>query len=162
MTGKRRTIFVCALFMASPSIAGIPDIARQTADEKALLAADEKQRLAVGSANVAAIKAISDPQLRVNAPSNKILTRDDLMRMVASGEIRNELFERTPEDLMITGDVGVVMGHEVVVPGAKSEQARMYGVKTLRRRYTNIYIRSGGGWLHLARHANVIQTAPSP
>lgn len=83
------------------------------------------------------------------------------MRMVASGEIRNEVFERTPEDVVITGDVGVVMGHEVVFPGAVSEQARMYGRKTLNRRYTNIYIRSSGGWQHLARHANIVPNASS-
>ena len=78
------------------------------------------------------------------------------MRMVASGRIRNEVFVRTPEDVVITGDVGVVMGHEVVFPGAASEQARMYGRKTLNRRYTNVYIRSGHAWLHLARHANIM------
>jgi hypothetical protein len=30
------------------------------------------------------------------------------------------------------------MGREVVYPGAASEQARMYGQRTLNRRYTNI------------------------
>jgi hypothetical protein len=99
--------------------------------------------------------------LRVNAPNNRILSREDLMRMVKSGEIRNEVFERTPEDVVITGDVGVVMGYEAVFPGAGSEQARMYGRKRLTRRYTNVYIRSGGTWLHLARHANVITKAPT-
>jgi hypothetical protein len=54
------------------------------------------------------------------------------MRMVASGEFRSEGFERTPEDVVITGDVGVVMSREVVLPGAASEQARMHGPKTLK------------------------------
>ena len=35
------------------------------------------------------------------------------------------------------------------------------GRKTLNRRYTNVYIRSGGTWRHLARHANVIMGAPT-
>lgn len=153
---QRASLALCPLFIASASVAAIPDAGARTADESALLAADEQQRLAVGSANVAAIKAGSDPHLRVNAPNNRIVTRDDLMRMVASGEIRNEVFERTREDLVITGDVGVVMGHETVFPGAASEQARMYGQRTLHRRYTNVYLRSGGVWRHLARHANVI------
>jgi len=152
----RRSPPVLFAVLAATAIAAVPAPAARSADERALLAADERQRLAVGSADIAAIEAISDANLRVNAPSNHILTREDLMRMVASGEIRNEVFERTLEDLVITGDVGVVMGHEVVVPGANSEQARMYGVRTLRRRYTNVYIRSGGTWRHLARHANII------
>ena len=147
--------------LAQPSLAAIPAPADQTADERAVLAADAQQRLAVASMDIEAIGKISDLHLRVNAPNNRILTREDLMRMVASGEIRNEVFERTPEEVVITGDVGVVMGHEVVFPGAASEQARMYGRKTLNRRYTNVYIRSGESWMHLARHANIILNPPT-
>ena len=150
------------VLLTQPSLAAIPAYADQTADERAVLAADAQQRLAVASKDLVAIGNISDPHLRVNAPNNRILTRDDLIRMVASGEIRNEVFERTPEDVVITGDVGVVMGREVVFPGAASEQARMYGRKTLNRRYTNVYIRTGDGWLHLARHANIIADVISP
>ena len=98
----------------------------------------------------------------MNAPSNRILTREDLVRMVGSGEIRNEVFERTPEQVVVTGDVAVVLGREVVYPGAASEQAKMYGQKTLNRRYTNVYLRTPAGWKHLARHANVIPDAPPP
>ena len=147
--------------LAQPSLAAIPASADQTADQRGVLAADAQQRRAVASMDIEAIGRISDPHLRLNAPNNRILTREDLMRMVASGEIRNEVFERTPEEVVITGDVGVVMGHEVVFPSAASEQARMYGRKTLNRRYTNVYIRSGGGWMHLARHANIMLTAPT-
>ena len=147
--------------LAQSSLAAIPAPADQTADERAVLTADAQQRLAVASMDIEAIGKISDPHLRVNAPNNRILTREDLMRMVASGEIRNEVFERTPEEVVITGDVGVVMGHEVVFPGAASEQARMYGRKTLNRRYTNVYIRSGESWMHLARHANIILNPPT-
>jgi len=161
MRVRRRFAFLCAAsFLAQPSIAAIPPVADQTLDQRAVLAADAQQRLAVASVDVKALGRISDRHLRVNAPNNRILSREDLMRMLASGEIRNEVFERTPEDVVITGDVGVVMGHELVFPGAMSEQARMYGRKTLNRRYTNVYIRSGGSWLHLARHANIIVSTP--
>ena len=117
---------------------------------------DARQRDAVASIDLKAIAAISHANLRVNAPNNRILTRDDLVRMVGSGEIRNEVFERVPETVVVTGNVGVVMGHETVFPGADSEQARMYGRKTLDRRYTNVFLREGKVWRHLARHANVI------
>lgn len=147
--------------LPQPSLAAIPTPADQTADERAVLAADAQQRLAVASQDVAALGRISDPHLRVNAPNNRILTKEDLIRMVGSGEIRNEVFERTPEDVVITGDVGVVMGHEIVFPGATSEQARMYGQKTLNRRYTNVYVRSGKVWMHLARHANIMLNTPT-
>lgn len=137
-----------------------PDLARSP-DETALLEADVRQRDAVANVDLEAIRRISHPNLRVNAPSNRVLTGEDLVRMVGTGEIRNELFERVPETVVITGDVGVVMGHETVVPGAASEQARMYGRRTLNRRYTNVYLRVDGQWRHLARHANIVP-APRP
>ena len=151
-----------AMMLLSPAISRIPEAKAKTPDEQAVLAADREQRRAVADADVEAIRKISHPSLRVNAPNNRILTRDDLVRMVASGEIRNEVFERTPEEVTISGNVAIVMGHEVVFPGVSSEQARMYGVRTLKRRYTNIYLRSSGRWLHIARHANIIPDAPAP
>ena len=151
---KRFLLAACCM-VVSVSASGAPAIGR-TANERAVLAADARQRDAVASVNLEAIRAISHPNLRVNAPSNRILTGGDLVKMVESGEIRNEVFERVPEEVVITGSIGVVMGHETVFPGAASEQARMYGRKTLHRRYTNVFIREGGVWRHLARHANVI------
>jgi len=157
-----KTVAACALMMLSCSAASQsappPSIAR-SADERAVLAADARQRDAVASVDLKALAAISHRNLRVNAAINRVLTRDDLLRMVGSGEIRNEVFERIPESVVVTGNVGVVMGHEVVFPGATSEQARIYGRKTLNRRYTNVFLREGRTWLHLARQASVISVA---
>ena len=149
----------CALVLLSCSTAAQPapptSIAR-SADERAVLAADARQRDAVATVDLKTLAAISHRNLRINAAINRVLTRSDLVRMVGSGEIRNEVFERIPESVVVTGDVGVVMGHEIVFPGAVSEQASIYGRKTLNRRYTNVFIREGRSWLHLARQASVI------
>lgn len=140
-----------------PSSAEVAAAVARDPDEAAVLAADARQRDSVANVDVAAIRAGAHANLRVNAPNNRILSLDDLARMVASGEIRNEVFERVPEQVIVTGDVAVVMGRELVYPGAASEQARMYGRRSLHRRYTNIYLRDGGEWRHLARHANVVR-----
>lgn len=148
-----------AILLAAPAAAQSGAYVARSPDEAALLEADARQRDAVANVDLDAIHRISHPNLRVNAPSNRILTREDLVRMVGSGEIRNEVFERVPEAAVITGDVGVVMGHETVLPGAGSEQARMYGRRTLSRRYSNVYLRVDGQWRHLARHANITPAA---
>jgi hypothetical protein len=145
--------------LAALAAASQPVLVPRSAAERALLAADERQRAAVGNADLEAIRSGSHENLRINAPSNRVLTRDDLVRMVDSGEIRNEVFERTAESITVTGNVGVVMGHERMFPGAASEQARIYGLRTLDRRYTNIYLLERGAWKHIARHANVIPSA---
>lgn len=158
----RTALALAILAFALPATAQVPAFVAHTADERAALAADARQRTVVANLDLKGIEAGAHPNLRVNAPSNRILTREDLVRMVGSGEIRNEVFERTPEQVVITGDVAVVLGREVVYPGAASEQAKMYGRKTLNRRYTNVYLRTAGGWKHLARHASVVaDTGPA-
>lgn len=156
MTGRRLAALLLALAIAAPAAIAQPAATGQTPDEIAVLAADMRQRDAVAKTDLEAIAAIAHPNLRVNAPSNRILTREDLIRMVGSGDIRNEVFERIPETVVVTGDIGVVMGRETVFPGADSEQAKIYGQKTLKRRFTNVYFREQGIWRHIARHANVI------
>ena len=159
-------ILLAALALAAPACAQAqaqaPAAVPRSADERAVLAADARQRDAVARVDPAAIAAIAHPNLRINAPSNRILSGEDLVRMVGSGEIRNEVFERIPEAVVVTGDVAVVMGRETVLPSAASEQARMYGRRTLNRRYTNVYLREGGRWRHLARHANIIPGTKPP
>lgn len=154
---QRRLILAFAIALtAAPGAAATPAMSPHTPDETAVLAADASQRDAVARVDPVAIAAISHPDLIINAPNNRVLTRDDLIRMVGNGEIRNEVFERVPETVSVTGDLGVVMGHETVLPGAASEQARMYGRRTLNRRYTNVFVRVGGSWLHIARHASIV------
>jgi len=154
-----KTVTACALMLLSCSTvaqSAPPASIARSADERAVLAVDARQRDAVASVDLKALAAISHRNLRINAAINRVLTRDDLLRMVGSGEIRNEVFERIPESVVVTGNVGVVMGHETVFPGAVSEQARIYGRKTLNRRYTNVFLREGRIWRHLARQASVI------
>jgi ketosteroid isomerase-like protein len=76
---------------------------------------------------------------------------------VRTGVITYASFERVPEFVGLRGDVAIVMGHEVVVPIAPSVDAG----RTLRRRYTNIWMKTGCGWKLAARHANVIAATDS-
>jgi len=76
-----------------------------------------------------------------------------------SGEIAAEGFERTPEEVSISGDVAIVMGREVFTPVANSELGRTFGARPLQRRYTNVYVWQQGRWWWLARQANVVTNA---
>jgi hypothetical protein len=134
-----------------------PSLAQSTSTlEAELRALDAAQRAAIVAGDARAMEALSHRNLRVNAPSNRVMTREEVLAMIKSGAIAAERFERTPESVTITGDVGVVMGSERIVPTATSESGRLFGVKPLDRRYTNVYLREGGKWRFLARHANVV------
>ena len=128
--------------------------AEHTPEELSLLAADARQLSAVATADASAIDGISHPNLRVNAPNGRVLTKQDFLQVAGSGQIRNEIAERTPESVTITGDIGVVMGREIglVAPGSETEN----GTARLNRRYTNVYLRVNGAWRLLARHANIV------
>lgn len=123
---------------------------------------DEAQRMMVATNDVAGLTALAHSNLRINAPGNRILTREQFLTNMSTGEIAAEQFERTPEQIMISGDVAVVMGREVFTPAPASELGRTYGSVALLRRYTNVYIREKGSWLWLARHANVVATPKAP
>lgn len=165
-----------ALGLAAPAASRAQSAAPETAtiaptpDEAALLAADARQRDAVANVDLPAIAAGAHPNLRVNAPNNRILTREDLIRMVGSGEIRNEVFERVPEQVVITGDVGVVMGRERVYPGAASEQvsgAKAFNATVVQRlidkwidgKKSSVSKRSGYTWGVLIHGNRILSSA---
>lgn len=149
---------VLALALLSPAFAEQP---RSDSPEAKLAAVDARQKEMVAKADVDGLAALSAPTLTINAPTNRILSHDQFLAMMRSGQIGAEAFERTVENVSIHGDVGVVMGNEVFTPTAESELGRTYGARPLKRRYTNIYVLEQGVWKWLARHANVV-TGPSP
>ena len=126
--------------------------------EAALAKLDLQQKDLVVKADAGGLAALSSPALTINAPTGRVLTREQFLAMMRNGQIGAENFERTVESVTLSGSTGVVMGSEVFTPTAQSELGRTYGAVPLRRRYTNIYVRVGGAWRWFARHANVIPT----
>ena len=124
-----------------------------------LRAVDEEQRRMVAASDVAGLERLAHPNLRINAPGGRVLTREQFLANMRSGEIAAESFERTPEDISFSGDIAVVMGRETFTPAGSSGLGRTYGPRPLQRRYTNIYVWQQGRWLWLARHANVVVPA---
>ena len=72
-------------------------------------AIDEAQRMMVAASDIVGLTALAHPNLRINAPGNRVLTREQFLKNIRMGEIAAEQFERTPEEIIITGDVAVVM-----------------------------------------------------
>ncbi|WP_189338418.1 nuclear transport factor 2 family protein [Sphingobium sp. SCG-1] len=130
--------------------------AEQREHARSLADLDGRQKLMVAKADVSNLEALSHHDLTINAPTNRILTRDQFLTMMRNGKIGAEAFERTVESVTVSGEVGVIMGSEIFTPTADSELGKNYGVRPLKRRYTNIYKLHAGKWLWLARHAHVV------
>jgi ketosteroid isomerase-like protein len=143
-----RSLMLASLLLAAPATA-------QTKAEAELAALDARQKEMVARADIAGLAALAAPTMTINAPTGRVLTRDQFLAMMRNGQIGAEAFERTVERVTVSDDTGIVMGNEVFTPTPDSELGRTYGAVPLKRRYTNVYVRDHGRWLWFARHANV-------
>ena len=125
--------------------------------EASLRAADAEQMRIIVQGDADAQQAFMHPNYLIDGPSNRVLRKPVLVTMLAQGQMASEHFERTIEGLAITGNVGVVMGSEVVRPTSTSELGSQHGNGTLNRRYTNVFIFEEGRWRFLARQATIVK-----
>lgn len=153
-----RTYLSLLLFLLSASLAS--PVRAQPDHASVLAALDDRQKTMVANTDMEGLASLACPDLMINAPTNRILTRDQVLAMMKGGQIKSEAFERTSERITVSGNVGVVMGHELFTPTLESELGKTYGIRPLKRRYTNIYVFESGNWCWLARHANVISEQP--
>ena len=108
---------------------------------------------AVVRSDVSALEKLWAEDFTVNNPNNQISRgRKEVLDRVRSGLIKYSAFVREIESVGFYGDTVIVMGLEVVIPIGNAPRAG----QTLRRRYTNIWMKRKGNWLLTARHANVI------
>ena len=154
-----RTCLSLLLVLFSAGV-DLPVRAQQPDHLNVLTALDERQKTMVANTDVEGLASLACPDLMINAPTNRILTRDQFLAMIKGGQIKSEAFERTIERITVSGTVGVVMGHELFTPTIESELGKTYGIRPLKQRYTNIYVLESGNWCWLARHANVISEQP--
>lgn len=124
--------------------------------ESSLRAADAEQMRIIVDGDAKAQSAFMHDNYILNAPSNRVLRKPVLVEMLAQGKMASDRFERTIEGTAITGNVGIVMGSEIVRPAALSELAQTYGSRDLQRRFTNVFLFEEGAWRFLARQASVI------
>jgi ketosteroid isomerase-like protein len=128
-------------------------------DEASLRAADAEQRRLVFESDVAGLNALVHPDMLINGPSGRIVNREQFFDSVRTGAIAKEKFERVPERTAIVGDVGTVMGHEVVVAAPGSRDYATFANRPFERRYTDVFIYQEGRWRFLSRQAAI---SPQP
>lgn len=131
------------------------------ADEASLRAADEEQRRLVAQNDADALAAMLHPNLIINGPLGLVATRAVLLDQIRIGGIGKEEFERMPEHVRITGNIGVLVGQETVIAAPGSIDHAERGAVKFQRRYTNVYLFQDGKWLMLARQASIFPP-PAP
>jgi hypothetical protein len=94
-------------------------------NETSLRAADAEELRIILAGDAHAEQAFMHPNYIVNSPANRIVRKDQLIKMLSEGQIASDSIERTIEATAITGNVGIVMGREIVKPKPTSELGRL-------------------------------------
>jgi ketosteroid isomerase-like protein len=124
----------------------------QTAEEIEIRKLEDVQRQAFMEKDTATLFKLFSPNFVVNAPTNKITTLKELMQLMRQGAVDMEDFERITEKVTFNNNLAIAMGNETLHPTGKMPNAG----KTVKRRYTNIWMKNEGGWQLVARQSTII------
>lgn len=90
----------------------------------------------------------------VTNPYNRLVDKAYVMERIRADVISYASFERHFDLFRIYGDTAVVVGSEKVVPAPDAK--RPDAGQTIRRRFTEVWVRREGTWQVVARHASNI------
>jgi ketosteroid isomerase-like protein len=88
----------------------------------------------------------------VTNPLNKFVDKQRVLEMVESGILVVTSYDRQIEYIRVYGDTVIVAGSETVAWGGKMPNAG----KIEHLRFTGIWMKQGGRWQEVARHANIV------
>ncbi|HET6725047.1 MAG TPA: nuclear transport factor 2 family protein [Gammaproteobacteria bacterium] len=90
----------------------------------------------------------------VTNPYNKFITKQNVLKFVASGFLRFRSYDRRIEYLHVYGHTVIVAGSETVDWAGTMPLAG----KTSLLRFTSVWLKRGKSWQEVARHANIVWT----
>jgi ketosteroid isomerase-like protein len=121
--------------------------------EKEIRKLDMEAAKAILDKNEAAIARFFTQDSVTNNPRNSLTHGSaGVIEAARTGLIDYHSFERVIESVQILGNTAVVMGNETVVMKDRTGGPG----ETLKRRYTNVWMKTGENWQIVARHASII------
>ena len=127
--------------------------AKQIKLEQEIRKLDAAEADAILNKDIAALDKITAEDLTVNAPGNTVIMgRKAVTELIQNGVIDYSSFVREIQTILFYGDTVIVMGSETIKPVRKAP----FAGQTVRRRFTNFWMKRKGKWLLTARHASVI------
>jgi ketosteroid isomerase-like protein len=147
---KKLFSFTAVLMISAMILVSGQSVKKKQAIEQEVKKLDVAHADAVLRGDLEAMDKYWTKDFMVNNPFNEV----DKADRIRKGTVTYSSFERVSEAIMVHGKTVIVMGHEIVVPKGSSPDAG----KTIKRRYTNIWMKRKGEWRLIARHASVICT----
>jgi ketosteroid isomerase-like protein len=146
MSRAIQAVVLALLFVAAPATAEWQAASSEV--EAAAMNAIDRAAMGDDPADFAALLA---DDLAVNNPQNGVSVRGATARRSATGQISYDQYDRIIEYAGLRGDMGLLMGEEIVRPregpGAGTD---------VHRRFTDLWKQVEGRWRLTARQATVI------
>jgi hypothetical protein len=145
-------LLVVLLLLSCGLLAADPARTQESRVEAEIRRLEQAEVKAIMEWDKATLEKLWDKKYVVNNPYNQIVVAgaDPTDRPVLQNPRTS--FKREVDHITVRGDVVISMGREEVVPGGDQPKAG----KTVKRRYTNIWMKVDGEWMLVARHANEI------
>lgn len=124
----------------------------QSAEETEIRKLENAQREAFLKKDTTTLYKIFSPDFVVHAPTNKVTSLQKLKELIRSGEVDMAAFERVTEKVTFNNNIAIAMGHETLNPTGKMPNVG----KTVKRRYTNIWMKTNESWQLVARQSTII------
>jgi ketosteroid isomerase-like protein len=106
---------------------------------------------AFAAQDVDAVAALFADDLIVNAPSNRVARKEQVLGFFRAGRMSYESGDTTIESLDAREDQVVIMGEEVLKPGSTAPN-----VGTIKRRFTDVWRKEADGrWRLTIRQATI-------
>ncbi len=140
-----------AALLASPVSAATPTQAAVKAQIRQL---NTREVSALMHHDAAALTPLWADEFVVTNPYNKFIGKKDVLRFVGSGALEFRSYDRRIEYIHVYGHTVIVAGSETVEWAGKMPLAG----KTSLLRFTSVWMKRGGDWQEVARHANVVWT----
>jgi hypothetical protein len=143
-------VLVAVAILAVPIIPALHAQPRPNEDEIRRL--EQREVRAIIARDSDTLRTLWDKAYVVNNPDNVVVeAKPDPVDRPVMQKARMSM-TRSPEKITFRGDFAISMGSETIVPGDGQPRAG----QTVKRRYTNIWMKQSGGWKLVARHANVV------
>lgn len=141
---RRIMMAVIVVLFASRALGQDQDVKRQIGMASAAVGR------AIENSDFAALEKLWSPGFIVNSPANRVIGREEVFAAIKRGELKYTDLKTTVERMDVDGDTAIVMGQESYKPDFGPEKGQL-----LTRRFTNIWQKTGDGWVMIARQATV-------
>ena len=149
----KSVLLATVVFIFATGLAAGQKVRRNEALEREIRKLDLAHAEAILRRDVDALSKLLAEEVTTNHPTNKIVNESEgIFELIRTGVINYSSFVRVPETFLFYKDMVIVMGNETITPTGKAPGAG----QTVRRRYTNIWMKTKGKWLLTVRHAHII------